>query len=66
MIDHGDGNKLMAWKFDQKESRKALAHMVIVDELPFSFVERQGWKLLLLKIKEFKKVILCGEWKLIL
>nr|GEU40098.1 zinc finger BED domain-containing protein RICESLEEPER 2-like [Tanacetum cinerariifolium] len=34
----------MAWKFDQKESKKALAHMLIVDELPFSFVERKGFR----------------------
>nr|GEY03986.1 zinc finger BED domain-containing protein RICESLEEPER 2-like [Tanacetum cinerariifolium] len=35
---------MMAWKFNQKESKKALAHMVIVDELPFSFVEREGFR----------------------
>ncbi|GKA94343.1 zinc finger BED domain-containing protein RICESLEEPER 2-like protein [Tanacetum coccineum] len=44
MFEHGDGNKMMAWKFDQKESKKALAHMVIVDELPFCFVEREGFR----------------------
>ncbi|GJS21774.1 zinc finger BED domain-containing protein RICESLEEPER 2-like protein [Tanacetum coccineum] len=44
MFEHGDGNKMMAWKFKQKESKKALAHMVIVDELPFSFVQREGFR----------------------
>ncbi|CAN4106055.1 unnamed protein product [Withania somnifera] len=32
------------WKFDQAQSRRALAQMVIVDELPFSFVEKEGFK----------------------
>ncbi|KAK8538458.1 hypothetical protein V6N13_141667 [Hibiscus sabdariffa] len=32
------------WHFDQDEIRKALARMVIVDELPFSFVEREGFR----------------------
>nr|GEV07499.1 zinc finger BED domain-containing protein RICESLEEPER 2-like [Tanacetum cinerariifolium] len=44
MFEHGDGNKMMAWKFDQKESKKALAHMVIVVELPFSFVELEEFR----------------------
>ncbi|CAI9263167.1 unnamed protein product [Lactuca saligna] len=38
-FQYGDENKLSTWKFDQNESRKALAHMLVVDELPFSFVE---------------------------
>nr|GEV83126.1 hypothetical protein [Tanacetum cinerariifolium] len=44
MFEQGDGNKMMAWKFNQKESKKALAHMVIVDELPFSFIQREGFR----------------------
>ncbi|KAK8693879.1 hypothetical protein V6N13_071446 [Hibiscus sabdariffa] len=32
------------WHFDQDEIRKALARMVVVDELPFSFVEREGFR----------------------
>ncbi|XP_023752886.1 zinc finger BED domain-containing protein RICESLEEPER 2-like [Lactuca sativa] len=43
-FQHGDENKLSAWKFDQNESRKALAHMLVVDELPFSFVEGAGFR----------------------
>ena len=35
---------LIAWKFDQQAIRKALCHMIIVDELAFKFVERKGFK----------------------
>ncbi|XP_042396475.1 zinc finger BED domain-containing protein RICESLEEPER 2-like [Zingiber officinale] len=35
---------LTSWKFDQDASRKALARMIIMDELPFKFVEREGFK----------------------
>ena len=31
---------ISTWKFDQAQSMKALAKMIIVDELPFSFVEK--------------------------
>lgn len=32
------------WHFDQGEVRSALAQMIIIDELPFSFVEREGFR----------------------
>ena len=32
------------WNFDQDAIRKALAHMLIVDKLPFKFVEGDGFK----------------------
>ena len=32
------------WSFDQEAIRNALANMVIVDELPFKFVEAEGFK----------------------
>ena len=32
------------WNFDQEAIRKALEHMLIVDELPFKFVEGDGFK----------------------
>ena len=32
------------WEFNQDVIRKALAKMLIVDELPFSFVERDGFR----------------------
>ncbi|XP_070049406.1 uncharacterized protein [Nicotiana tomentosiformis] len=41
------GNKgdiaVVPWKFDQEQCRKALCRMVIIDELPFSFVEKEGY-----------------------
>ena len=43
-FEHGDQNKLTSWRFDQKDTRKALAHMIVVDELPFRFVEGAGFK----------------------
>ena len=44
IFEGGDVNKMMAWKFDQKKSKRALAHMIVVDELPFSFVENSGFR----------------------
>nr|GEU81963.1 zinc finger BED domain-containing protein RICESLEEPER 2-like [Tanacetum cinerariifolium] len=38
IFEGGDANKMMAWKFDQNKSKRALAYMIVVDELPFSFV----------------------------
>ncbi|XP_050222151.1 zinc finger BED domain-containing protein RICESLEEPER 2-like [Mercurialis annua] len=38
---------LTTWKFDQKAIRKAISYMIVVDELPFKFVEREGFKHLL-------------------
>ncbi|KAH0642014.1 hypothetical protein KY290_033621 [Solanum tuberosum] len=35
---------ISTWKFDQAQSRRSLAKMIIVDELPFSFVEKEGFK----------------------
>lgn len=35
---------ISSWKFDQAQSRKAIAKMIIVDKLPFSFVEKEGFK----------------------
>ncbi|PHT52955.1 hypothetical protein CQW23_07417 [Capsicum baccatum] len=37
---------VMSWKFDQEECRKALCHVVIIYELPFSFVENEGGRLI--------------------
>ncbi|XP_047320451.1 zinc finger BED domain-containing protein RICESLEEPER 2-like [Impatiens glandulifera] len=33
-----------AWKFDQDGARKSLARMIIIDELPFSFVDGEGFR----------------------
>ncbi|KAF3670368.1 hypothetical protein T459_25457 [Capsicum annuum] len=32
------------WKFEQEVVRRALFEMIIIDELPFSFVENEGFK----------------------
>ncbi|XP_073153665.1 zinc finger BED domain-containing protein RICESLEEPER 4-like [Henckelia pumila] len=37
-------SSLNVWRFDQESCRKALARMIIVDEQPFSLVEREGFK----------------------
>uniref|UniRef100_A0A3Q7GWL2 Uncharacterized protein n=1 Tax=Solanum lycopersicum TaxID=4081 RepID=A0A3Q7GWL2_SOLLC len=45
--DHGGNNGdvvVVPWKVDQEECRKALCRMVIIDELPFKFVEKEGFK----------------------
>ena len=34
----------MLWEFEQEIARRALARMIIVDELPFMFVEREGFR----------------------
>lgn len=38
---------LSTWKFDQGAIRKALTHMVILDELPFKFVDNREFKCLM-------------------
>ncbi|CAN0914821.1 Zinc finger BED domain-containing protein RICESLEEPER 2 [Linum grandiflorum] len=38
------GGMLTNWKFNQAEIRIALAEMIIIDELPFIFVEHQGFR----------------------
>ena len=37
-------NILTKWQFDQKSSRSKLAAMIIIDELPFKFVENEGFR----------------------
>lgn len=34
---------LVPWKFDYEAERKALAEMIVIDELPFKFVENEGF-----------------------
>ena len=40
---------LGTWKFEQDVVRKFLAYMIIMDELPFKFVEGNGFKLFMSK-----------------
>ncbi len=35
---------MSAWTFDKNLARKALARIIVVDEMPFSVVEREGFK----------------------
>ncbi|KAJ9547385.1 hypothetical protein OSB04_019928 [Centaurea solstitialis] len=42
--DSGSGGALTSWVFNQEVVRKALAKMIIIDELPFRFVEGRGFK----------------------
>uniref|UniRef100_A0A7N0ZWN9 Uncharacterized protein n=1 Tax=Kalanchoe fedtschenkoi TaxID=63787 RepID=A0A7N0ZWN9_KALFE len=39
-----DGGKLKNWVFDFNEVREALTYMIIVDELPFRFVDKCGFR----------------------
>ncbi|XP_060183247.1 zinc finger BED domain-containing protein DAYSLEEPER-like [Lycium barbarum] len=40
-----DKNKIEDhWEFDQQLIRRALVEMIIIDELPFSFIEKEGFK----------------------
>jgi len=41
---NGTGSTLVAVHFDVEACRKALARMIIVDELPFKFVEGEGFR----------------------
>ncbi|KAK8685344.1 hypothetical protein V6N13_041347 [Hibiscus sabdariffa] len=40
----GEGGHITTWKFDQEASRKALAEMIVIGELPFKFVESEGFR----------------------
>lgn len=40
-----DENVIANWKFDQVVSRRELARMIVVDELPFTHVEKEEFKL---------------------
>nr|KJB30382.1 hypothetical protein B456_005G140200 [Gossypium raimondii] len=39
-----DTRNLSTWRFDQEACRKGLAQMILIDELPFRFVESEGFK----------------------
>ena len=40
----GGSRALTTWKFDQKTIRLGLCKMILLDELPFVFVEREGFQ----------------------
>ena len=39
-----DSNSLIAVSYNESICREALARMIIVDELPFKFVEHEGFR----------------------
>lgn len=39
-----NSNKLVHWSFNQESSRIAFAKMIIIDELPFRFIEHEGFR----------------------
>ncbi|KAK8675828.1 hypothetical protein V6N13_033891 [Hibiscus sabdariffa] len=40
----GEVGHITNWKFDQEAVRKALAQMIVIGELPFKFVESEGFR----------------------
>nr|KJB25738.1 hypothetical protein B456_004G207100 [Gossypium raimondii] len=42
-VERAEGN-LSTWRFDQEACRKRLTQMIVIDELPFKFVESEGFK----------------------
>ncbi|KAM3221269.1 hypothetical protein P3L10_020537 [Capsicum annuum] len=48
--EKGDG---ASWSFDQEVSRRSLVEMLIIDELPFCFVEKEGFKKFMRKTQTF-------------
>ncbi|XP_050207688.1 zinc finger BED domain-containing protein RICESLEEPER 2-like [Mercurialis annua] len=50
--------QLGTWKFNQEDIRKALSYMLIMDELPFKFVEDNDW---LLHKRIINLVPVCGH-----
>ncbi|KAD4384459.1 hypothetical protein E3N88_24627 [Mikania micrantha] len=46
-VGAGPSGEVKSWKFCAKTSRKAIAEMVILDELPFTSVEKEGFKKLM-------------------
>ena len=44
VFESGRDGSLDTWKFNQDVIRKAIAEMIIVDELPFRFVDGRGFR----------------------
>nr|XP_021851849.1 zinc finger BED domain-containing protein RICESLEEPER 1-like [Spinacia oleracea] len=52
--------KFDLWKFNQEDTRKALAKMVIIDEMPFRMVEHEGFRSFMKVIQPF--FIIPSRW----
>ena len=44
-----DGNSGVPWQYIEKEVREAFARMIVIDELPFIFAEKEGFRLFVAK-----------------
>ncbi|CAN0881974.1 Putative AC transposase [Linum grandiflorum] len=51
-----DNDQVSNWKFDQLDARKALVEMILLDELPFRFVEHEGFRRFMLRICPMFKI----------
>ncbi|KAL4283691.1 hypothetical protein GQ457_16G010400 [Hibiscus cannabinus] len=40
----GEVGQISTWKFDQEATRNALAQMIVIGEMPFKFVESEGFR----------------------
>ncbi|XP_050211389.1 uncharacterized protein LOC126661578 [Mercurialis annua] len=47
LVGGSDMFNLTAWKFDQDIVTRAVEYMIVVDELPFTFVEKEGFRKLM-------------------
>ena len=54
--DDSGTSELICWKFDQEACKIAVARMIIIDELPFRIVEREGFRSLMKVVQPRFKV----------
>ncbi|KAH0636238.1 hypothetical protein KY289_036153 [Solanum tuberosum] len=51
-----NSSSIETWKFEQEVCRRALVEMIILDELPFSFVEKEGFKKFMSKVQPLFRI----------
>ncbi|OMO98572.1 hypothetical protein COLO4_13801 [Corchorus olitorius] len=56
----GEGCSIGTWVFSQEATRKSLARMIILDELPFKFVEGRGFRQLMFDAQP--KFVIPSRW----
>lgn len=49
----------MNWEFEQEVARRALVEMIILNELPFNFVEKDGFKKFMSKVQPLFQIPSC-------